>query len=458
MHRKRLEGMQKNNPHVLGTEPIGKLLTSYSVPAVIAMTVTSLYNIIDSMFIGQGVGALAISGLAIVFPLMNLLMAFCTLVGVGGATISSIRLGQKDIKGAEEILGNVTTLSILMAVLYGGITFIFLDDILRLFGASDATLPYARDFMQVVLIGSPIAYIMISLNNVMRATGYPKQAMLSMIITVVVNIILAPVFIFIFKWGMRGVAFATLISQIVGMAWVLHHFCKKSSYIHFRSGIFKLKKRIVKNIFSIGMAPFFMNVCACLVTIFINNRLLNYGDDYSIGAFGITNRMQMLFVMIVMGIAQGMQPIVGYNYGAQNFARVKKALKYGIVAGVSITTIGFVCGVIFPEFFVNLFTDDPHLVPQSVDALWISMVCFPFVGAQIVICQFFQSIGKAFSAIFLSLSRQLVFLLPGLAILPLFYDVDGIWISMPVSDFLATFLAAELLLFNLRKKGIENRK
>ncbi|MGM9833741.1 MAG: MATE family efflux transporter [Candidatus Limisoma sp.] len=434
-----------NNPHILGTQPIGKLLVSYSLPAIVGMTLTSLYNIIDSIFIGNGVGALAISGMAITFPLMNLLIAFCTLVGVGGATISSIRLGQKDQRGAEDILGNVAILLIINACFYGGVTLLFLDDILRLFGASDETLPYARDFMQIILAGSPISYSMIGLSNIMRATGYPKKAMLSSVLTVVCNVIFAPIFIFGFEWGIRGAAIATVASQAVGLVWVLCHFLDRRTYIRFHRASLHLRKRLIKNIFSIGMSPFFMNVCACLVTIFINNRLLTYGNDYSVGAFGIVNRMQMLFVMVVMGIAQGMQPIVGYNYGASLHDRVRRALRYGIIAGVAVTTVGCILGTGFPSVFVGMFTDDPMLVPQSEFALRVSVMMFPFVGAQIITCQFFQSIGKAKAALFLSLSRQLVFLLPGLALLPLFFGVEGIWYSMPVSDLLATILAIWLL-------------
>lgn len=366
--------MDRNNPHVLGSAPIGKLLLQYSIPAIIGMTLTSLYNIIDSIFIGHGVGALAISGLAITFPLMNLLVAFCTLVGVGGATISSIRLGQKDIRGAENILGNVTILCIINAVFYGGITLIFLDEILYFFGASESTLPYARDFMQVILLGSPISYVMIGLNNIMRATGYPKKAMLSSMLTVGCNVILAPICIFVLEWGIRGAALSTVLSQFVGMIWVLYHFYNKKSYIRFKRPSFKLRKKIILNIFGVGMSPFVMNVCACCIVIFINNRLLTYGGDLSIGAFGILNRIQMLFVMIVMGITMGMQPISGYNYGAQHYDRVKRTLRLGIIAGCSVTTVGFLVSELFPSVFVGMFTTNHELTEQAtlayVSAFW----------------------------------------------------------------------------------------
>ena len=444
--------MKENNPHILGEAPIGKLLVEYSIPAIIGMTLTSLYNIIDSIFIGHGVGALAISGLAITFPLMNLLVAFRTLVGVGGATLSSIRLGQKDKKGAEDILGNVAILCVINAIFYGGLAFIFLEPILFFFGASEATLPYARDFMQVVLLGSPISYVMIGLNNIMRATGYPKKAMLSSMLTVGCNIILAPIFIFVLNWGIRGAALATICSQFIGMLWVLYHFYSPKTYIRFQRHSMRLKQHIIANIFAIGMSPFVMNVCACCIVIFINNRLLNYGGDMAIGAFGILNRIQMLFVMIVMGITMGMQPITGYNYGAQHFDRVKRTLKLGITAGCIITTLGFIIGELFPGIFVGMFTDNHELTDEATLALRIGILSFPVVGAQIVITQFFQSIGKARISIFLSLSRQLLFLLPGLAFLPPFYGVEGVWFSMPLSDALAFAVAALMLAYHYKKK------
>ena len=444
--------MKENNPHILGEAPIGKLLVEYSIPAIIGMTQTSLYNIIDSIFIGHGVGALAISGLAITFPLMNLLVAFCTLVGVGGATLSSIRLGQKDKKGAEDILGNVAILCVINAIFYGGLAFIFLEPILFFFGASGASLPYARDFMQVILLGSPISYVMIGLNNIMRATGYPKKAMLSSMLTVGCNIILAPIFIFVLNWGIRGAALATICSQFIGMLWVLYHFYSPKTYIRFQRHSMRLKQHIIANIFAIGMSPFVMNVCACCIVIFINNRLLNYGGDMAIGAFGILNRIQMLFVMIVMGITMGMQPITGYNYGAQHFDRVKRTLKLGITAGCIITTLGFIIGELFPGVFVGMFTDNHELTDEATLALRIGILSFPVVGAQIVITQFFQSIGKARISIFLSLSRQLLFLLPGLAFLPPFYGVEGVWFSMPLSDALAFAVAALMLAYHYKKK------
>ena len=420
---------ERNSPLILGTEPIGKLLIQYSVPAIIAMTVTSLYNIIDSIFIGHGVGALAIAGLAITFPLMNLVVAFCTLVGIGGATISSIFLGQKDKVRATEVVHNVLIMCIINAVCFGGLTFLFLDSILLFFGASHDTLPYARDFMQVILLGTPITYVFIGLNNVMRATGYPRKAMFSSLLTVGCNIILAPIFIFSFDWGIRGAALATVVSQTVAMVWVLVHFANKKNFIHFDSRYSRLKVRVVAKIFSIGMSPFLMNVCACVVVIFINNALQHTGGDLAIGAYGIVNRTLMLFVMIVMGITQGMQP----------------------TAGVVVTTVGFVLSELFPHAIVAMFTTSEELVDLSVTGLRISCAMFPFVGCQIVISNFFQSIGRAPVSIFLSLSRQLLFLLPLLLILPTYWSTNGVWLSMPISDFIAFVIAVMALWIHQRK-------
>lgn len=328
-----------NNAHILGTERIGKLLVQYSIPAIIGMTITSLYNIIDSIFIGHGVGPMGIAGLAITFPLMNLVVAFCTMVSAGGSTISSIRLGQKDLDGATEVLGNTLMFCLVNAFIFGSVSFIFLDDILRFFGASNDTLPYARDFMQVILLGTPVTYTMIGLNNIMRATGYPKKAMLTSMVTVVCNIILAPIFIFQFDWGIRGAATATVISQFIGMVWVVSHFLQKTSVVRLQRGFWKMKKRIISSILSIGMSPFLMNVTACVIVIIVNNSLQQYGGDMAIGAYGIINRLLVLYVMIVLGLTMGMQPIVGYNFGAQKHDRVKATLRLTIIAGVCILSL-----------------------------------------------------------------------------------------------------------------------
>lgn len=438
----------------LGTRPIGKLLMQYSVPAIIAMVATSLYNIIDSVFIGRGVGPMAISGLAITFPLMNLVVAFCTLIAVGGATVSSIFMGQKNISRATDVVNNVLTLCIAHSVIFGGLTLVFLDPILIFFGATPETLPYAREFMQVILLGTPIAYVFIGLNNLMRATGYPKKAMISALISVACNVILAPIFIFKFGWGIRGAAFATVCSQFVAFVWVLAHFLNKKSFIHFKLHNKWLQFAIVKRVYSIGLSPFLMNVCACVVVIFINRALLECGGEdgnLAVGAYGIVNRTTMFFVMIVFGVTQGMQPILGFNFGAGNFDRVRKTLFIGIRIGVIITSIGWIITELFPDQVTSFFTTDRSLTDIARAGFRIYFIAFPVVGCQIVIQNYFQSIGRPAVSIFLSLTRQLIFLIPFLLILPQIYGIDGVWASMASSDILAFILAVVTLIVIMRK-------
>lgn len=446
--------IKSNNPMTLGTAPIGKLLLQYSVPAVIASVATSLYNIIDSIFIGRGVGTMAISGLAITFPLMNLVIAFCVIIAVGGSTISSILLGQKKIQKAKEVINNVLILSIIHSIIFGSITLFFLDEILYFFGATDHTIPYAREFMQIILYGTPISYVFIVLNNIMRATGYPKKAMLSALLSVLVNIILAPIYIFWLDWGIKGAAFATICGQAVALIWVLQHFVSKSSFVHFELENKWFVLSLIKRMYAIGLSPFLMNVCACVVVIFINKALLKTGGEYgdlAVGAYGIVNRTAMLFVMFVFGVTQGMQPILGFNYGANQWNRVKRTLNIGLTVGLIITTMGFLVGELLPKQISILFTNDPTLIDISCNGFRISYIFFAVVGGQIVIQNFFQSIGKPGVSIFLSLTRQLLFLVPFLIILPHFYGLNGVWWSLASSDLLA-FIVAAITLFILMKR------
>ena len=424
----------------------------YSIPAIIGMTITSLYNIIDSIFIGHGVGPMGIAGLAITFPLMNLVVAFCTMVSAGGSTISSIRLGQKDLDGATEVLGNTLMFCLVNAFIFGSVSFIFLDDILRFFGASNDTLPYARDFMQVILLGTPVTYTMIGLNNIMRATGYPKKAMLTSMVTVVCNIILAPIFIFQFDWGIRGSCNGNGHLAVHRHGVGSEPFpAKRQVWYVCNGGFWKMKKRIISSILSIGMSPFPMNVTACVIVIIVNNSLQQYGGDMAIGAYGIINRLLVLYVMIVLGLTMGMQPIVGYNFGAQKHDRVKATLRPTIIAGVCITSTGFLICELFPHAISAIFTSDEELIDIASRGVRIAVAIFPLVGAQIVIGNFFQSIGKAKISIFLSLTRQLLYLLPGLLIFPHYFGLDGIWICMPVSDFFAFVTAAVALWIYVKK-------
>lgn len=448
------ETKHQNSPLILGSHSIGSLLVQYSVPAIIASVATSLYNIIDSIFIGRGVGPMGIAGLAITLPLMNLVIAFCTLIAVGGATISSIFLGQQNKNRAIDVVNNVMVLCIIHSIIFGGITLLFLDDILRFFGATAETLPYAREFMTIILYGTPISYVFIGLNNIMRATGYPKKAMISALLSVIVNVILAPIFIFKLNWGISGAATATVIGQTAAFAWVLWHFMSKRSFVHFDLKRQWLTATIIKRIYSIGLSPFLMNVCACIVVVFINQALLHCeGTDgnLAVGAYGILNRTTMFFVMIVFGVTQGMQPILGYNYGARQWSRVKKTLSIGIWIGVSITSIGWIINEVFPDQVSQLFTTDQVLIDLAHNGARIYFLFYPLVGCQIVIQNFFQSIGKPKLSIFLSLTRQLIFLMPFLLILPRYWGINGVWASMAGSDCLAFLLAVITAIVILRR-------
>lgn len=435
----------------LGTKPVGKLLAQYALPAIIAMTAASLYNIIDRVFIGQVVGPMAISGLAITFPFMNLAAAFGAAVGVGASTTISVKLGQKDYESAENILGNTITLNLIVGLAFGGICLLFLDPILRFFGASDATLPYARDFMQVILAGNVFSHMYFGMNAVLRAASKPRMAMFATIFTVGMNILLDVVFILWWHWGIKGAAFATVIAQVLALCWQMKLFTNKSELLHLKRGIYKLKSNLVRNIISIGISPFLMNACACVIVIFINNQLVRFGGDMAVGAYGIANSIAMIFVMFVIGLNQGMQPIAGYNYGAQQYDRMMRVVKLSIITAVCIMLTGWSLAMFAPYHCARMFTTDPELIKGSIKAIHIIMMMFPLIGSQMVITNFFQCIGKVKISIFLSLSRQLLFLLPLLAILPNFYGINGVWASMPTSDFIAVVVAVTIMLVFLRR-------
>ena len=441
----------QKTPTALGTESIGKLLMQYAVPAIIAMTASSLYNMVDSIFIGHGVGTMALSALALTFPLMNLGAAFGALVGVGAATLISVKLGQKDYDTAQRVLGNVFVLNILLGLAFTVIVFPFLNPILYFFGGSDQTVEYARQFMEIILLGNVVTHLYLGLNAVLRASGHPKQAMYATIATVAINTILAPIFIFMFDWGIRGAAIATVSAQVIALLWQLKQFNNANELLHFRRGIFRLKRKIVFDSLAIGMSPFLINLAACLIVILINQGLKKYGGDLAIGAFGIVNRLVFIVVMIVMGLNQGMQPIAGYNFGAKLYDRVNKVLKLTIIYATCVTTFGFLVGMLAPNLVVGIFTSDAELTELSATGLRITVMFFPIIGFQMVTSNFFQSIGMAGKAIFLSLTRQMLILLPCLLILPHFFGVAGVWYSMPVSDLLASLIALVMLVYQFRK-------
>ena len=443
--------MDKNKATLeLGTKPVGRLLVQYALPAIIAMTASSLYNMVDSIFIGQGVGALAISGLAVTFPFMNLSAAFGAGVGVGSSSYLSVKLGQKDYSTAQRILGNNVTLNVIIGLLFSAVSLIFLDPILFFFGASEQTLPYAREYMVIILLGNIITHLYFGMNAVLRAASKPREAMYTTIFTVVLNSLLDPLFIYTFDLGIRGAAIATILSQTVALVWQIRLFSDKSQLLHLKRGIYKLDNTIVKNILGIGISPFAMNATACLVAIFVNQRLLEYGGDLAVGAYGIANRVAFIFIMINFGVNQGMQPIAGYNYGAQNYDRLMRVLKLAMIAGTCITTSGFLVAEFIPHICVGLFTSDSRLTELSVNGLRIMMAAMPIVGYQMIVTNFFQSIGKAKISIFLSLSRQLLFLVPLIGVLPLFFGVNGVWVAMPISDSFSALFALVMMVRYMR--------
>ena len=448
----------KKVPTELGTERVGKLLMQYAIPAIIAQIAASLYNLIDRAFIGHmpNVGSDAISGLTNTFPFMNLSVAFGAMIGVGGATLLSVRLGQRDYNSARNILGNLVTLNVIVGILFAAVSFLFIDDILLFFGASENTLPFARDYMEVILLGNIITHLYFGINAALRSSGHPQQAMTATIMTVVMNAVLTPLFIFGFDMGIRGAALATILAQAITLVWQTKLLSNPNELLHLQRGIYKLKGEIVKRILRIGMSPFLINSAACMVVIIINQCLRENSSstadgDLSTAAYGISNSMQFIFVMIVLGLTQGMQPIVSYNYGAKQPARVRSALMLTMKWATLVTTIGGVVCVAFPGLVARIFTSDPLLIERASWAMRVMCMFMPVIGFQLVTTNFFQSIGKVNRSIFLSLTRQVLMLIPLLVILPKFYGVNGVWYSMPISDFVAAMLTVVTLMLQFKE-------
>lgn len=447
----------QDSPLSLGTDSISKLLFRYAMPAIIAQVAASLYNIVDSIFVGQGVGPLAITGLALTMPMMNLSAAFGAMVGAGSAALTSIRLGQGNKAAAENILGNVVLLNVVlgMAIMLFGL--VYIDELLYFFGASDQTLPYAREYMRIILYGNTITHLFHGLNNMLRVAGYPNKAMTITIISVMLNAVLDALFILGLDWGIAGSAWATVLSQTVSLVLLFAHFMRRDSFLRFHREAFHFHWDLVKGITTIGMAPFMIQTCACVVVILVNTTLQRYGGDLSIGAYGIANRVAFLFTMVVLGFTQGMQPIVGYNYGARKYDRALKAMWLTVGWSVATTTLGFLVCEIFPHQVVGMFVsedgsgDATALIDASVKGLRILVAMLPIVGFNIVAGNFFQHIGKPKRAILLSVSRQMLFIVPLLFFLPPIYGVDGVWYAIPIADFVSTALAAVLLLLQIRK-------
>ena len=466
--------MSKSVTLSLGTDNIGKLLFNYATPAIIAMASSSLYHLIDSAFVGHGVGGAAIAGMAVTMPIMNIGSAFGAMVGVGAGARISLRLGEGNKAAAEKTLCNAVILNIIIGFTIMALMLTFLDPILLLFSggrASAETLEYARDFMRIILLGNVTMHLYLGMNDMIRASGNPRKSMAIMLTSVAVNLMLNPLFIFKFGWGIKGSAAATVISQFIAFLIALSHFCSKKSFLRFKREAFHFDWKIVGNILSIGLAPFLMNICASTVAAFVNTAMLRYGGmgihdivtrehgaaDLYVGAYGIVNRVALLFVMVVQGLNQGMQPIVGYNYGAKNYDRVRKAVFLTIGCGVAIATLGFVLGETIPHIIARGFVDSAKggneqlLVDIASQGLRLVLTVFPLVGFQIVVGGFFQYIGKAPLAIFVSLTRQLLFLLPLLWILPRSLGAYGVWISMPIADTASIILAMVLFVWQIRK-------
>lgn len=441
----------------LAREPIGALLYRYSLPAIVAMMASALYNIVDGVFIGQGVGEEAITGLALSFPLMALSAALGAMVGVGGATLVSVKLGQQDYATARQILGNVVLLNTGLGILFAGLLLLFLSPILQLFGASAITLPYAAEYMRILLLGNVATHLYYGLNAQLRSTHRPHLAMYATFASVLINVAFDALFIFGFGWGIAGAAWATILAQIIVLAWQFWLFTRPQDILRLRRSLLKPSARLMREIVLIGLPQFLVNTCGSLVSIVITRSMSEYGGDGAVGAYGVVNRLTMLVVFIVMGFCQGMQPIAGYNFGARRFDRVKKVAWLTIAAATIVTTVSFAIAQLFAEHCVALFVKDTsELQAYATTGLRIVMLCFPFVGMQIVSSSFFQSMGYPSKSILLSMTRQLLFLLPLLLLFPLIFEPPllGVWYAMPVSDAAATLVSLILLFREFRKLNL----
>ncbi len=445
--------MGSSAPTELGTRPIGALIRQYAVPGIIAMTASSLYNMVDSIFIGHipDVGSLSMSGLAVTFPLMNISTAFGTLVGVGAATMISVLLGQKNYKSAEKVLCNDITLNVITGILFTIVSLVWMDPILRFFGASDVTLPYARDYMTIIALGNAVTHLYFGLNSIVRSSGNPKLAMGLTLFTVISNAILDPIFIYTLGLGIQGAAIATVLCQTMALGYTLWYFLDQKRFLHLPRSlkIFRVDWRIASDSLSIGMGPFLMNLASCIVVLFINQQLVKWGGDLALGAYGIVNRITFLFVMVVMGFNQGMQPIAGYNFGARQYGRVREVYVKTAFWATIVTTAGFIVSEFLPDAAVSIFTNDPILEEKAARGLRMMNPVFPIVGFQMVTTNLFQCLGMVKKSIFLSLSRQLLFLLPCIYILPPILESEaGVWYSFPISDTVSAIITA-ILAWNL---------
>ncbi|MBR4422993.1 MAG: MATE family efflux transporter [Mailhella sp.] len=449
---------QNTQENEMGVKSVGRLLTSYSIPAIIGMVIIALNQVISSIYIGYGIGPTALGAMAVTFPAINLLMAFCQLVAMGCAALCSIELGRGDMRKANAMLGHSVLLEIMASILFGVVFWLFLDPILLFFGASSETLPDAHDFMMPLIVLAPFGFLVLGFNFLTRATGYPKTAMCTALMTSLGIVVFSPIFINWWGWGMRGAALAQVVGQAFSVAWLVLHFARNNALIRFRRGIWRLRLDWMKQILSIGMAPFLINFCACIVVVVLNRALLENGGDLAVGAFGIINRLMMVAGMSVVGLGQGMQPIIGFNFGARKPERVRQTLRYGLIASTLITLTGTLGSFFMPETLVRIFTDHGPLVDVATHGLRIMGAMFVCVGPQIVIGTYFQSMGLAKIASLISMLRQMICLLPLLFILPPFFGLDGVWVCMPLADVMGFAVAAVFLWLSLRAQDNPCRK
>lgn len=440
-----------NKTQRLGEEKVSKLLLNFSIPAIVGMLVSALYNVIDRVFIGHSVGAPGIAGVTIGFPIMIIQMAFGALIGIGATSLISIRLGEGKHREAEKIMGNAIVLLGIATVALTVIGSLFLDPILRVFGASEAVLPYAREYMSIIIYGSIFQTFSFGMNNFIRAEGKPTIAMATMLIGTFLNVILAPLFIFVFHWGMRGAALATVLAQAVSFLWIMLYFVTGNSTLKIRRENLRLNLPLVGQILAIGTAPFFLQLAQCLLTAILNNSLEAYGGDIAVSGWGIVNSLMTLILMPIIGISQGAQPIIGYNYGARHYARIKAALKYAIMGATAIGVLGWIVTRLFPTQLIAIFdSSDPTLITFGSHALIIALLFMPVVGLQVIGSNYFQAIGKPKQSMVLSLSRQVLFLIPAVLILPHFFQMNGVLYSMPVADALSALVTGTRLYFEVK--------
>lgn len=439
--------MQKDQKLVdLEQMPMGRLLAQYSLPAIVGMAAMSFYNIVDSIYIGQCCGAYAITAMGLLFPIMNLVVALGTLVGLGGAATTSITLGQQDFPRAFRVLGHCTIMGFALGIIVGWLPLPWMDELLYLFGADENTVQPARDFMLVLMLTCPLTFSFMNLNHVMRASGYPYKAMWSFIISMLVNVGCAHLFVYVLQWGMTGAALATTAGQAVGFAWVMAHFLNRRSVIHFRGRMWKLCGPIMRRICLLGLPPCLMNLCGCLVVIVFNTQFLRYEGPMAVGAFSIVNRVLLSVAMVVLGIAQGMQPIAGYNLGIGYYSRVRRVFYYAVSSAFFLTLMCWVGIQLFPETVVRAFVKEQdanssQLIMLATHGLRIMGLVFPLVGTQIIIGNFFQSIGRPIMSVFLNLMRQFLVLIPCLLLLPLWWGCEGIWVSQTVADVICALVS-----------------